>query len=269
MLNHFRTLLANLPPTQAVGETIAEEPIPPEFAPLRLPSYLTAARRMLFGADPDRSFVNYLTRQCMTLLHNSRHVDHVLALDSRVAYSVGEDAGLLPRLAFQPVVSPRGPDAQPGLLVVTGAPAPPDASGRMRFVFEVETLSEDAVESKRVTPYAGSSVYALVMSDGLSAALPLAGSGYSFRLRDNQSGRRWGVEILNRPQRSLGQVLADLETLGEESLTALFGASPAEPYATFANLWRDSPELPDRLVGFLLALVYRTEEIRQTGGGNA
>ena len=267
MLNHFRTLLANLPPTQTVGDTIAEEPIPATFTPLPLPSFLLNARRGLFGADPDRSFVNYRTRQFMTLLHASKYVDHVTALDSRIAYATGEDAGLLPGLVFVPVITPRNAASSGAQLVVTGAPAPPDASGRMRFVFDVEVLSAESVEVRRVTPYPNLAVQSLIMTDGLSAAIPLTGSGYSFRLRTDQTGRRWGVELLNRPQRSLGQLIADLFTLGEETLTELFGRSRQEPYTTFAGLWYDSTELTDRLTGFLLALGYRTNEVWQTRSG--
>lgn len=265
MLNHFRTLLANLPPGSLAGDTIAEEPVPVDFQPLALPSYVLAVRRVLFGADPDRAFVNYRSRQFMTLLHNSRYVDHVLALDSRVSYHTGSNKDLLPCSEFVPTVTPRTSAALLDVPTVTGTPAAPDAGGRMQFVFEVEVLTPETVELKRVSPYPQTVVLPFALTNGASDPLPLAGSGYSLRLYTSQPGRCWDVTILNRPQVSLGGLVASVDSLGEEVLAELFGSSPAEPYLTFSNLWRVASELPDRLCGLLLAVGYRSHEVWLAG----
>lgn len=258
MLNHFRTLLANLPPTQAVGETIAEEPIPPSFAPAVPSSSAQAVRRVLFGTDPDRAMVNYRTRQFMTVLHGGPYVDHVYALDPRQLYSTGGDSSLVSPLSFLPAVTPL--NGTLGRLQVTGEPAAPDAAGRMQFGFEVEVLTSSTVEVKRVRPFPRSDVYGFELSaDNLSGPVDLTGSGYAVRLGTDQAGSRWTVDVLNRPQYDLGTLVANLDAVGEEVLADLFGLGGEEPYLTFGNLWRRSAELPDRLAGILLALVYRAD----------
>jgi hypothetical protein len=58
-----------------------------------------------------------------------------------------------------------------------------------------------------------------------------------------------------------------LELLGEPVFLELFGAAPVEPYATFKNLWFDHPSAAHRLGGLLLALIYRTDAVRNKTNG--
>ena len=53
---------------------------------------------------------------------------------------------------------------------------------------------------------------------------------------------------------------AVLSQINKLELPGLF--SDVEPYKTFSNFYRQHPVLPMRLVGVLLALIYRTEEAR-------
>jgi hypothetical protein len=49
-------------------------------------------------------------------------------------------------------------------------------------------------------------------------------------------------------------------------LVELFGLSRSEPWNTFRELWRRHQETPYQLGGALLALIYRTEEVRRGQG---
>jgi hypothetical protein len=96
-------------------------------------------------------------------------------------------------------------------------------------------------------------------------AVPLPDSGYSFRVTADNPGASWFVEAANRPAAGAGEIVAALETAGEPALLELFGAAPAEPYATFLALWRQQAETPLRLAAAATALAYRTEERRIAG----
>ena len=73
---------------------------------------------------------------------------------------------------------------------------------------------------------------------------------------------RWTIETRANPAPALTTILPTLEILGEPAFLQLFGVAPAEPYATFKNLWSDHPLPAYRLAGLVLALIYRTEEYR-------
>lgn len=76
----------------------------------------------------------------------------------------------------------------------------------------------------------------------------------------------WEIEFYNRPQLDIGSIAAGLRVIGEPTLLQLFGPSPVEPYATFANLFYQHPQLAWSLGGFLMAVIWRLNEIWKAGG---
>ncbi len=58
MYNHVRTLLLNRKGAAIPPPYLAEEAVPPTFAPVRLSTALETCRRVLFGTDPDRYMMN-------------------------------------------------------------------------------------------------------------------------------------------------------------------------------------------------------------------
>ena len=76
----------------------------------------------------------------------------------------------------------------------------------------------------------------------------------------------WTVSVDIRPRLDLGQIAANLSQSGEPSTDRLFGLGDpygsAEPFKTFRNLWYTHKELPYRLGGLLLALIYQLERVR-------
>jgi hypothetical protein len=260
MLNHARTLLLNVTGSDRLADYPGEEMVPPEFTALELPSYLDTVRTVLFGADPDRVMLNYRVRQLLAVLHSSPLEVFLTRLDPRITYDVRDDA-FISDATFLPRVTQL--DGPPAHLTVIGAPAAPDASGRCRHDLTVEVVAPDRVRVQRQTPPRQGADFGLTMSHGLSNRMDLLGTGYSFRIDSDQAGLKWLVEVINRPQLDLGQIVANLEQVGETVLLQLFGLERDEPWTTFRNLWQQKKELPLKLGGLLCALVYRTEERRR------
>lgn len=73
---------------------------------------------------------------------------------------------------------------------------------------------------------------------------------------------RWFIEAKATPEPILTSAIAGLEMIGEPASIELFGFDNKEPYLTFKNLWFDHPLPAYRLAGIVLALIYRTEELR-------
>lgn len=254
MFNHYRTLLANLTPG---GAEIAEERVPAEFTPVRVPDCVRSFRRIVFGTEPDRAMVNYRTRQLMAVVHASPLHEWVTKLDARIAYNPKP-----PLMAgFTPVVvQVAGPETR---LTVLGAGDPPDDTGVMRLAFGVDVLTTSTVKvSRHVTPL-GSAIYEYALNGGgVSEPIPLTGSGFSFRLATDDPGAEWAVSCYLRPARDPGELVVRMESVGDAHLTELFGLEGTEPWVTLRRIWNTTRETPLRLAAVTTAAVYRTEEAR-------
>lgn len=259
MINHARTLLMNR--TVAVPDYafLGEEYVPPEFHALALPGFLTAPARILLGDDPDREFMNYRLRQLMTVLHSTPFVAHALELDSRFTYATGEDSTLFAETLFRPTIVQTA--GAPAAVTVLGLPTSPDAQGRIRNSYGLEILGS-TISVVRETPPAAQAFPTYTVTAGLSSPVPLLPTGYYLLIASAEVGASWVIEVKTRPQRSLGDLTMALANIGEPNLLALFGTAKTEPYLTFRNLWNDHPNMAYKLSGFLLAMIYRTEEIR-------
>lgn len=73
----------------------------------------------------------------------------------------------------------------------------------------------------------------------------------------------WRFTAYAKPDNVITNCLPRLEFLGEPFYLELFGVrSDIEPYATFKNIWAEHPNSVYRFAAFLLAMVYRIEELR-------
>ncbi len=264
MINHGRTLLANQPAYNGDFTTyVAEEFTPDEFLPLELTPELRRVRLTLFGAWPDRDMVNYRCRQLLTVLHHTPWQAYLLDLDSRITYAVDRANELVPASRFGVTVTQIA-GGSPESLPVFGYPSAPDPGGRCRLRYNVTVMTSSSVRVARTTRPVVSNTESFAMTSGLSDMLPLVGSGYNFRLTDNDTSLAWIVEILNRPQFDLGTLLADVSGTNQGDLETLLDGP--EPYRTFRNLWGQK-ELPGRLAGLVLGVVYRTNELWKESTG--
>lgn len=256
MVNHLYSLLMNVngqvPPDT---NTIGIELIAPEYRKIELPSFLDAVRATLFGTDPDRNMLSYRCRQLVTVLHGTALESFVTDLDPRLTYKFA-DAGLANEQLFRPI-SRRVSGEPDDQLNVSGIPESPDATGRTTHVYLVETLTSTTVRVSRQT----SPISNPVLTFTVNELFPLAGSGYSGKLRTDTIGQRHLIEVVNRPTRGLGELVDMASRLGEPVIAALFGTTQAEPYKSLRSLWATA-EVPLRLGALTVATAYRTEEAR-------
>lgn len=261
MFNHAYTLLLNRSGRQAASfDFPAAELVPPDYVALRLPSALERVRAVLFGTHPDAEMLAYRAKQFLQVLRSTELEEYTRFLDPRVTYDVPEDA----RLVLDEYFTPRITILDGGALLLTGRPAAPDREGVLRHDFLLQTLTDTTVEVHRLTQPAHQQVFDVTFNGGYSQALDLAPTGYACLVP--QAGGQWDVTIRRRPQWELGTLLAAAGRVGDATLTNLFGTSQEQPWRTFRNLWYFHDELPYRLSGMVLALIYRTEEVRRGQG---
>lgn len=255
MYNHARTLLINLDGSTDIFSNVpGDEPIPAQYRQLNLPTYLDTFRTRLFGAKPDRAMLNYRAAQLLTMISTTKLQDHVLALDNRITYGV-------PRLAlnstFEPYIQRYAGNNR---LTLKGKPSSPDASGVCKYDFRIEVIGGNAVV-KRITWPETEETTELVITDGLSQVVRLPYSDYSFCVSSNNPAA-WVIRGYLRPTSRLSDIAASFEKIGEPNLLQLFGTTQEEPYRTFKQCWENHPDLAYRLGGIVLAVIYRTEELR-------
>jgi hypothetical protein len=283
MVNHVRTLLLNRP---ARTTTPAGEYVPPEARELTLPAYLVKVRAQLFGARPDAAMLDFRLRQYTALLHATALKEFLTIDDPRITYTPGgRDPGDFP---FRPAVSPIG-HSQPLYL---GGGELLARNGQMVHEWLVEVSYSDPISTRftawdlfmyllvpessdsvdpvttvrvdRRRPVPSSALYAIDYVDALSNEFPLAGAPLWARFSGVglESNMLWTVRCLGRPETDLGEIEANLAALGGDVMLRLFGEDPGEPQRTWKALWASQQPLAYRLGAVLLAVAWRTDQLR-------
>lgn len=137
------------------------------------------------------------------------------------------------------------------------------ARPRLWYQWDVEVINGVTVRSRFGTQVFEETVS---ISSGLTSLIRLAGQkAYGFRLTvpSLPVGAHWTMSKLLRPAADVTELLEPLELLGDEVLSSVFGTD--EPYKTFRQLWDKHGYVSYRLSGFLLAYIYRVEEVRLGG----
>lgn len=268
MINHARTLLLNVASDNSAPAGTGEEYIPPTFVPVVLPSYIVTPRRILFGASPDRYFLNFRGRELMHNLHQTELQEYVTALDPRLTYWPEPAA---PFFAVTSKISNEhinGPKLS--RLFFSGTPTADNGHGRSLREYFVETAADSVTVTLRAAAgQAAESVTKPFETDGgLTQAVLMPRSQVRLQVGEPVNGERWLVTTLARPAPAITTLLPILELMGEPVALELFGpGNPPEPYRTFKNLWFDHPNAVYRLGGLALAMIYRTNEIRSVPNG--
>jgi hypothetical protein len=262
MINHTRTLLANLSgsPTGFVDYP-GEEYIPPKFSKLNLGN-LAAVYRVLFSDNPDRVFVNYRTRQLMSVVHNSELREYVEYFDSRVTYDPTPTDELFYDL-FQFAVNDQL--SAGNQLYLQGDQSPATVNGRCYQEWKIEVLTANTVRVSRQAAPVSESILEYTTESDLSSMVPLAGSEFNVRF-EPAVGAIWFVSGYARPSKTLQQIEDGLKSIGEPLLIRVFQSTTLgrlEPIKTFLKVWETHPELPNRLAAFLLAYTFRLESLRK------
>lgn len=265
MINAARTLLMNVSSDQRQVGTPGEEYVP-NYRPKRLTTPLLAARRILFGANPDRLYLNYRLREYMTLLHSTELEEFVTELDSRITYWPLTGNPFLPGdflTQIEQIEGLAGPT-----LSIQGTPVPNLRLGRLFEQFRIEVSDVSQVRVTKLTIPRGEDLVEVTITNGLSSLTPLPQTSMGLYISTTNLGSLlnyvWMIETRARPTEGIDAIFAKLRTsFGEPNLIELFGVAPQEPYRTFRNLWLDHDQLAYQLGGFLLAVIYRTNEITQ------
>lgn len=258
MFNHARTLLLNINGSNNPGSSyLGEELVPADYAAITLPSYLENIRRPLFGAAPDRAMLNYRIRQLLTLVADTDLQEYITDLDNRITYTLGKDKTFAEHGTWSPVLTQYGGTLD-DIATIGGIAERPDFTGKMFYQFNIDILSSTVIQIKRQTPPLKSQNLDLALTGDLSTAYDLYYTGHTLRVNTINPGAAWTVSGYLQPQLSLANIVSQLDSAGDDILTELFGTKRIEPWNTFRNTWYDHPELPYRLGGLVLALIYRT-----------
>ena len=256
MPNMARTLLLNADGSQYQDTSAyAYEYVPPYYRPVALPSELLTVRRALFGSEPDLAGMNYALWQYMRVLHSTEFDEYVYALDPRVTYlhdksHVDQQYG---------VTVANGGDA----LDFTGTPTLGDGSGRMREMWRL-VRAHPAYTIVNLRTGRQATHYPTVV-DNLTSYMPLTGhTTYMVRVRLAVAGVQtsWHMSYLAAPAAEMGLVMraAAVGNIGAAAYAYLFPSRM--PFTLFKQLWEQHTQLAYKLSGLLLALVYRTQELR-------
>jgi hypothetical protein len=263
MFNHARTLLMNVDGSSGfISDYPGEELIPNDYQPVTLPGWLDVFRMRFFGADPDRTMLNYRVAEIMQTIAATELQSYVLALDPRITYSSYPRQLALPE-TFEPQVN-RYSGTTTDILTLTGSPARPDFNGRCNYRYQItiKNTGPASINIARLNSPFVETEDVLTLTNGLSPEFELPYSGYKVRVNTTNPNAGWIVNGFLRPQITLAEIDRTIHSIGETYLLQLFGTANAEPFKTFRNCWYKHPELPYRLGGIVLAMIYRTEELR-------
>lgn len=136
-------------------------------------------------------------------------------------------------------------------------------TGTQYVYSRILTEENDILVIESYSPETGGQLLLETTEIAFSTAL-----GFRMANTDGQQlDAQWLVETKANPAPIISTAFPALEMLGESAFLDIFGVAPEEPYATFKNLWFDHPLPAYRLSGLVLALIYRTEELRGQYGG--
>jgi hypothetical protein len=267
MFNHARTLLLNISGSNSPDVSyLGEELVPADYEAVTFPSFIENVRRPIFGADPDRAMLNYRIRQLLISIDDTDLQQYIIDLDNRITYTLGEDTTFAKHETWAPVITRYG-GTEDDIATVGGNSERPDFTGRMFYQFNVSIPSSVLIQIYRETPPLKSQNLDLALTSGLSAPYDLFYTGHTVYVNTTNTDAAWSISGYLRPQISLAEIAAQLDSVGDDVLTELFGTKRIEPWNTFRNLWYDHPELPYKMGGLILALIYRTDAVRMNVNG--
>lgn len=306
MINHARTLLCNVSGAQYQPQYLGEEYIPPQYAAQPLPSYLQAARRLIFGTQPERVFLNHRVRELMQIIHETEFADYVYDLDPRVTYWPEQNPVFFNLRKYVRATQIAGVY---GAKIFFSGDLQADHDRGIAFreyTVRATQLDDTQIIIEYDDPRFATTQKIVDVSTGISSPVSISGTRVNVRIGGSPlsnrellletgpsllvgemgefilespplnpdgtipgvfEGTAWRVESF-APPNSVVNVIPLLEILGEPNLLEIFGVSNYDqPFATFKSLWFDHPLAVYRLAGFALAMIYRMEKLRNTVDG--
>ncbi len=266
MINHARTLLMNRSGANQSLAGLGEEHIPDTFKAQALPGWLKSYHAAVFGAAPDNTYLNFQVDRLLRLVHKTDYESYLFGQDSRITYAPRAES------AFNEVdYALTWSTSDPFIVGVNrvGDLIASAAQGRMHYQWSLVLAAGGAVTVTNLRSQETASVNAFNASTPqLSSLIPLPGYDISVKL-DLLTGAAaaWTgtayVNTLLRPTEELHSIVSRVASLAAFR-NNLFGTDRVEPYLTFSGLW-DQDTFPEKLAGFVLALIYRLEAYRVSG----
>jgi hypothetical protein len=129
--------------------------------------------------------------------------------------------------------------------------------------WKIEQLAADAYSIKNLRTQR-SETYSVALSDGITEFMPMVDHpAFKVRVQTTLATETsWTVQYLSAPKAAMDAVnrAAQAANIGAEAYAELFPSR--DPYKLFKQLWEQHCLFPYKMSGYLLALVYRTEELR-------
>lgn len=262
MVNHLRTLLANLDPLPGVIDYPGEEYIDPAFRSLGgLPREVSLLRTAWFGYAPDRCRVNWIVRELLALVDAAGLRDYALWADRRTTYDP-DGRRLQLRYVRSPRVSQTGGVSTPIYVTVPAAERRSDSVGIRRWSLLVtdSTHLRVAVEDKITGAILSTETIAFTATGGYSGPVLLTDSAVEVRV-GNATGAAWGIELVSRPTDSLADRLVAAESAGEATADFWFGESPTtSPMRELRAIWSSHERRVNRQAALVAAYGLRITE---------
>jgi hypothetical protein len=245
-INRVRTLLLNRGREGVAPTALGEEYIAPDVHRRRLSGAVLRGWQFLFGASPDRFFLNFRLRQLLTLIHTSELADWVTADDPRITYWPFDDS--LFAVGVAPTVTREAGDTEPPFIF--GTSLPDENLGVSSYSWVVTALSSELVrivDLRRKQTFSAAVSY----SSGLSLPVAIPHTSMVMKFRPLTAGDQWAIQLQTRPQIDIGERLAGFAlVLGEQAVSEIFRHSRPE----FLLIWRRHPHAVTRYAALLLAM---------------
>ena len=265
IINEARTLLLNQSGAdQPAPSFYLQELVPEDFRPIELPSYLQRIYDVLFGTDPDQAFLNFRTWQYMHILHSTDFAFYVFSLDPRVTYL---NKRSIVDAQYLPVVTPMNALSQDFPVYVQGLPGV-SSSGQLLFQWNIKITNGLVVKTTELRT--NKSLETIVtITNNLTSPIALIGQrDMSIQIGSSAPlavGALWQLQTLGKPNYDIVNVVEQLKIIGDENIFQLFGSRTVGPYNVFRQLWEKEADIHYALSGFLLAYIYRVNEVRRGG----
>ena len=203
--------------------------------------------------------MQFRVRELLRYIHETEFSSYLYALDSRVTYWPEQ-----PTIAPPYYLRVQQTAGVPHVLAVSKilTPARNDSFTAGQYEVELTQNNETGASVIDVRPRELAALpTTTTFAAGVVPGFQLPGITANFLLNGvATTTAKWIITAKTRPTAAITSILPSLELLGEPVFLELFGVSDKEPYTTFKNLWSDHPLPVYRLVGFVLAYIYRVHE---------
>lgn len=289
MINHIRTLLLDESGQNKPDWSFPlEEFVPTDFSPQKFPAEVKRVWNTLFGLKPDRAYKNWRLFQLSTLAQSSDLLKYWFTFDPRVTHfdkpndDYSQDYGKakvymtkgnsLVSLVLSysngfispfPEISLTNQTTRPDDLNVyfSGKLLPDDVNGKSYSSWKIDLNSSNELQVQNLSNKALNKTYQLVFSSGLSQPIILEGLDLGILFK-NAGEASWSIDAVSKPEKDIGVVLANLDSLSTTDLQYVFSGSRPE-VKTFKNYWTKNEDTAERLTALTLALAYKIDEKRE------